>query len=202
MKRRKFLIAGGMAAASAHAAVVKRELPQVDLSFISGKLDFHRRTEWTDQEVKSWRMRGVGEVDRLTIHHSGGTVSAQTEEDSVKNALQGILAGHTQKGYGDVGYHLMIDYAGRVWEGRSLAYEGAHVKNQNDQNIGVMLLGNFQNQAPSEKQLESMNVLIGLLRKQYRIKRHRIYGHRDLGSSACPGIQLYSYLKKIKEGKI
>jgi N-acetylmuramoyl-L-alanine amidase len=202
IKRREFIIGCGMAAASANAAVVKRQLPPVDMDFVSEKMTFLDRSEWTSQEVKAWRMRGIGLVDRVTIHHTAGGEDVSVKKEDVILSLQGVLAGHTERGYGDVGYHLIIDYAGRVWAGRSLAYEGAHVKDQNERNVGIMLLGNFEIQSPSEAQIESMNLLVNLVRERYRIKKHRIYGHRDLGSSACPGEKLYAFVQQMKKGEL
>ena len=98
--------------------------------------------------------------------------------------MEGVFASHTRRNYGDIGYHFVIDYAGTVWEGRSLAYEGAHVACQNERNIGVMLLGNFEEQAPSASQIATASRLLGLLQQRFRIKPHRIFGHRDLGQHA------------------
>ena len=202
--RRQFLGVAALAACGtvADASVVKRQLPAVDLSFIKKKMAFSPRSEWTRQAQKAWRMRGIGDVDRVTIHHTAGGKDVNTDKDDVAAAIQGVLASHTQRGYGDIAYHLIIDYSGRVWEGRPLAYEGAHVQDQNERNIGIMLLGNFEIQEPSKKQIDSMKQLVDLVRAQYRIKRHRIYGHRDLGASACPGTNLYVYVQKLKEGKL
>jgi N-acetyl-anhydromuramyl-L-alanine amidase AmpD len=92
-----------------------------------------------------------------------------------------------------------LDYAGRVWEGRSLVYEGAHVVCQNERNIGIMLLGNFEAQSPSPAQRESVKRLIALLRERYKIKPHRVFGHCDLGHSVCPGRHLYAFVRGIRD---
>jgi len=109
-----------------------------------------------------------------------------------------VFVTHTRRNYGDIGYHFVIDYTGTVWEGRSLAYEGAHVACQNERNIGVMVLGNFEDQAPSVSQVATVDLLIGLLQQRFRIKPHRIFGHRDLGHSVCPGKQLYTYVRQLR----
>lgn len=202
--RREFITTAGLAgiAGMAHASVIKRLLPPVDLDFISDEMTICRRSEWTSSAVKTLRMRGIGNVDRVSIHHAGGGIDVQEDRADIVAALRGVLSDHTQRGYGDIGYHMIIDYTGRVWEGRSLAYEGAHIQDQNERNIGIMLLGNFDIQEPSEKQLSSMKQLVGLFREHYRIKRHRIYGHRDLGASACPGENLYVYVQKMKDAEL
>ena len=92
-----------------------------------------------------------------------------------------------------------MDYVGRVWEARSLAYEGAHVAGQNERNLGVMLLGNYEQQAPSVTQITSLEAVVQALRERYGIKRHRVYGHRDLGQSVCLGAHLYPHVEKLKQ---
>ena len=120
------------------------------------------------------------------------------ERNTVAYDLQAIQAGHLRRNYGDIGYHFVVDYAGCVWEGRSLEYEGAHVSHHNDGNIGVMLLGNFERQHPSERQLAGMRVLIAALQEDRRIARRRVYGHRDLGQSLCPGRHLYAHVVRLR----
>ena len=66
-------------------------------------------------------------------------------------------------------------------------------------NIGVVLLGNFELQEPSKKQLATMTQLVPLLRSHFRVKKHRIYGHKDLGQTACPGKHLYAHVNKLKK---
>lgn len=181
------------------AATAKRSPPFENLTFIESKMTLWRRSTWTDMVPKPWLMSGAGHYDRLTIHHAGETTNFNLDKNAVIRDLEGVLTEHVERHYGDIGYHFIIDYAGRVWEGRSLAYDGAHVSGQNDNNIAVMLLGNFEKQKPSAAQLASMKQLVELLREHFRIKRYRIYSHRDLGQSACPGRHLYAHVSRLRE---
>ena len=187
-----------LGAVGAGAATVKRDLPGIDLSFISSRLTLMRRADWTDEKPRTWLLREAGSFDRLTVHHTGLSVNKHTIKNAVINDLQNIMTGHVEKHYADIGYHLLVDYAGRVWEGRSMAYEGAHVAGQNERNIAVTLLGNFEEQRASDLQIAAMAQLIEALRKQYDIKPHRVYGHRDLGPSVCPGKNVYPHIEKLK----
>jgi len=179
-------------------ATVKRFLPPVDLDFISSRMELIQRSKWTDATPKTWILREAENYDRLTFHHEGNATNFSIMKNAVAHDLSGILAGHMERHYGDIGYHFIVDYAGRVWEGRSLAYEGAHVSGQNEGNIGVVLLGNFQEQEPSTDQLTSMKQIACLLQERYGIKKYRLYGHCDLGRSVCPGMNLYPYVVRLK----
>jgi len=188
-----------LTAPAVRAAVAKKPLPPVDLSFVASRMDLVRRSEWTDASPCVWRLRGTEEYDRLTVHH-GGSLNVHTDRHAVVHDLEGVLTAHRERNFGDIGYHFIIDHGGRIWEGRSLSYEGAHVSGQNRRNIGVMLLGNFESQRPSEKQQAALGQLVMVLRGRYGIKRHRVYGHRDLGHSVCPGRHLYRRVVAMRSG--
>ena len=155
-------------------------------------IPFIRRDEWNEGQLEIARLRDAGTFTRLTVHHEGNGINHETRREAVREHLSGIVGAHLHRHYGDIGYHFMIDYAGRIWEGRSLLYEGSHVAQQNTANLGIMLLGNFEKQEPAEEQIDSLSKLTDLLLRHYPIARDAIFGHCDLGSSACPGRYLYS----------
>jgi N-acetylmuramoyl-L-alanine amidase len=56
--------------------------------------------------------------------------------------------------------------------------------------VGICLVGNFNNTAPSERQMQSLSKLISFLQQRYRISNRRIYGHQDTPGARvtdCPG---------------
>lgn len=157
------------------------------------------RVAWADRAPRLDRLHRADGFNRLTIHHTGTRSNFHTNRNAVHVDLDAIMTGHMNLNYGDIGYHFVIDYAGRVWEGRSLDYEGAHVGRHNRGNIGVMLLGNFERQAPAPTQVAAMVRLAEELRMRFAITRREVYGHRDLGHSLCPGRLLYPEVQKLKE---
>jgi hypothetical protein len=192
------LAALGMQVARAGAAVVKHELPSPDLSDLAGRVTLVRRDAWTAIRPKPWRLRGATAYDRITVHHAGAVISRGLDRDAVRERIENVLLEHQNRNYGDIGYHFLVDFAGRVWEGRSLAYEGAHTLGQNERNVGIALLGNFEQQEPGREQLDALAGLVDGIRERYRIKRHRVYGHRDLAHSLCPGTRLYAEIVKLR----
>jgi len=178
----------------------KEELPAVDLAFLPSQLAVKRRQAWTKQVPKPWILKPAKGFDRITVHHSAAASSSKSD-DQVVAEIETVCMQHITRGYGDIGYHFVIDVRGDVWEARSLAYQGAHVSGQNDGNIGIVLLGNYEEQTVSENQKKSLVTLIGALRDKYQIKRHRLYGHRDLGKSICPGKNLYEHVEELKSAE-
>jgi hypothetical protein len=189
----------GFSGLSAFGAVV----PEITASgkqnkLVTDDIILYQRSVWADFKPRLNRLRKASGFNKITIHHSGSTTIYHTNRNSVICDIDAVYTSHMNRNYGDIGYHFIIDYAGRIWEGRSLSYEGAHVCHYNKGNIGIMLLGNFENQKPSELQLSSMKKITNSLKKKYAVKSKNIYGHRDIGQSLCPGKNLYPYVAKLR----
>jgi hypothetical protein len=180
-------------------AMSKEELPAADLGFLPSKLPLKKRAAWTKQVPKPWILKPSKDFDRITVHHSAGPVNVSKTDVEVVANIEAVCLEHITRGYGDIGYHFVIDVRGIAWEARSLSYVGAHVSGQNDGNIGIMLLGNYEEQTVTEKQKKALAILIESLRDKYQVKRHRLFGHRDLGKSLCPGKHLYKYVEVLKK---
>jgi len=89
-----------------------------------------------------------------------------------------------------------------VWQGRDLTrWQGAHVKERNEHNIGVVCLGNFVVQSPSEAQVEALNRTIAQLRAHYRISSGAVLTHREWpgAQTACPGDRLQAKVRVLRK---
>lgn len=172
--------------------------PAAILSAIASQVPFIPRSSWDRTIPNRSRLNPAGLYSRLTIHHEGNTPFFATSYNHIARELRTVLGSHLARRYGDIAYHLAIDYAGRIWEGRSLSYEGAHVLSNNEGNIGIVLLGNFERQRPSSPQLASLNELTAILRSACGIPRSSVYGHRDLSPSVCPGRRLYPHVYQMR----
>lgn len=145
-------------------------------------------------------MRGV---TRITVHHEGHTPVWFTDVRSTQARLDQVRNIHTRdRRWGDIGYHYIIDRAGRVIEGRNIAYQGAHVSGQNPHNIGVMLLGNFEKQSPSQVQFNSLQSTLRYLMARHHVPVSRVYTHRELGPTACPGRNLQPRVASLRASGI
>ena len=139
------------------------------------------------------------------MHHSaparGGNLSSP---GSVPGELQRIQRYHmeqTSPRCGDIGYHFLIDPWGEVYEGRELAWQGAHAGGVNNHgNIGICLLGNFEATRPSSAALESLERLLDELTAKYRIQKSesRILGHGELKTTVCPGRGLMAWVERYR----
>jgi hypothetical protein len=128
--------------------------------------------------VESWPVEYFP-VQTLTVHHTAGTNNDPDPAATVR-AIYHLQA--ISKEWGDIGYHLMIDEAGRVYEarvsgadgfpvfaadlgpdGRPRMSVGGHVKGYNAGNIGVCLLGDFTSRLPTTAALSTLSrVMVSL----------------------------------------
>ena len=167
------------------------ELPAVEVS-VSGVIP---RSKWTRKGLANpsvaYPMKGVR---RITIHHDGMPPVSLRSSSDVAHRLESIRRAHTGRGWADIGYHYVIDPSGRVWAARPIRYQGAHVRNHNPHNLGVMVLGNFEQQAPTSAARRSLDRFVAAQALRYRVPLKEIYTHRELGQTACPGRNLQAHM--------
>jgi hypothetical protein len=151
------------------------------------------RSMWTDGRPDTSDMERMLPVKYITIHHDGLTPFYGISAFESKARLELIRNGHRGKGWADIGYHYVIDRSGRVWQGRDVTkWQGAHVKNRNEGNVGVLCMGNFCEQRPSAAQLVALNRAIAQLRTYYRVSNDNVFTHKEWpgAQTLCPGPNL------------
>jgi len=170
------------------------------------------RQQWGARSPMLGRLDPMGRVFRITIHHEGMERHNITRMSEVAERLRRTQISHMRGrgegglGAGDIGYHFCIDRAGRLWEGRLLKYQGAHAGNgsANRGNIGIELMGNFNEQQVGRSQLAALEELLVYLMSKYRIGPDRVYTHREikalygLGSTDCPGRNLQMLADQLR----
>lgn len=151
------------------------------------------RSSWTKAAVGS-RNQAMGGVQRITIHHTdehAGTAGLPDVE-----LIRRIENYHRNgRKWCAIGYHYIVGKDGRVYEGRPARYQGAHVLSENENNLGISIVGDFQSHLPNARQLAALRAFLDDMRDRYRVSKRGVYGHRDLNKSICPGDALYAWLK-------
>jgi hypothetical protein len=176
--------------------------PQKMFATTAPTLIVQPRTRWADQGPMMERINPMGDVDKITVHHEGWNPVVFTDEETTAERLELIRRSHIQRlGAGDIGYHFVVDRAGRVWEAREAKYQGAHVRGNNEHNIGVMCLGNFDIQSPSPEQLRSLVSVLKSLQSYYNVPLSKVKTHQEINPTACPGKVLQAYMLQIRKNK-
>ena len=116
----------------------------------------------------------------LVVHHTAGDNDITDAEAEVRS----IYAYHTvTQGWGDIGYNLLIDSSGRVYEGRrgrepdaaggreivSENVVAGHAFDYNYGSVGIALLGNFQTRQPGQAALDTLVEALAFMAQRYGI---------------------------------
>ena len=104
-------------------------------------------------------------------------------------------------GWADIGYHFVVDPSGRVWAARPLDRQGAHVKNENEHNLGILVLGNFEVQTPTPAAMTSLDALVVEAAMVNRVPLSNVRTHREWNPTACPGASLQAHMNRARSGR-
>ena len=172
------------------------------------------RAQWgADEGIRNTSALRYGTISAGFVHH---TVNANDyTEDQVPAIIRSIYAYHVKsRGWSDIGYNFLVDRFGRIWEGRFGGIDkpvvGAHTLGYNDYAFAMSAIGNFDTVQPPDVMLRAYGQLFG-----WKLSLHgvdpastaqqvgrtvfpAINGHRDAGSTACPGKYLYAQLPLIR----
>ncbi|HEY1100560.1 MAG TPA: N-acetylmuramoyl-L-alanine amidase [Myxococcota bacterium] len=137
--------------------------------------------------------------NRITIHH---TVTPNNDSMSMPARMRQIQAYHIDsRGWCDMGYHFFIGQDGKVYQGRVETILGAHVANDNSNNVGISFIGTYSSVAPSDAMFAAGARIIKSLSTTYgiTIDRTKVKGHRQSGTTQteCPGNALYARLQTL-----
>ena len=125
----------------------------------------------------------------IIVHHSGGT-KADPLADTSHHTFQIIKDYHVSLGWGDIGYHWVIEKSGKIWEGLAEHKEGAHTIGMNDKSIGICVVGNFNLTVPTPEQEESLKVVYKDIISRYPTLTGQIFPHRAFADRTCYGTNL------------
>jgi len=185
------------------------------------------RAEWgADETLK----RSTGGCERsfhplqqIFVHHTAGS----NYDYNGAATMRAIYAYHTQsRGWCDLGYNFVIDWSGRIYEGRwarnyvaqephdsenyrGYVVAGAHVAGFNSGSVGISLMGNFTSIGPPVAMKQSLKAMLAWEADRHGLnptgthsfngRRMRVIGgHRDAGQTACPGNKVYEQLPNYR----
>jgi hypothetical protein len=172
------------------------------------------RAQWgADERLRDEDSLRYGTIKAGFVHH---TVNANDyDREDVPSIIRGIYAYHTRtRGWSDVGYNFLVDRFGRIWEGRyggvNRPVVGAHTLGYNEESFAMSAIGNFETAEPTSALLRAYGALFAWKLALHDVdagdtsvvvngdRFQAINGHRDAGSTACPGQHLYDQLPRIR----
>ena len=136
----------------------------------------------------------------IILHHVGSSDGGKIIP-SFKGveSVKGIERYHTVTGHkwNAIGYHYLIAPNGDIYECRPPNVVGAHCGGHNTGNIGINVWGNMDYESPTLEQKFALIELIRHLNEKFPAIKWNVKGHRDYGSTSCPGQNLYEQINEI-----
>ena len=182
------------------------------------------RAQWgADPRLQTWRPEVLPTLRAVTVHHTAETNNYSPADSAA--IVRGIYAYHARsQGWGDIGYNALVDRFGTIFEGRAggmdRAVVAAHAGGFNRETWGIAMMGNHVSSAPTAADIESVSRLAAwkLAGKDpdariqltssgggtSKFAKGRVatvptlFGHRDVGNTACPGDAGYGPLKTVR----
>lgn len=156
-----------------------------DRADVAQHADVAQDTAWqVEVPAREWEF--------VVIHHSA------TDSGSVESIHREHRSRRDRNGqpWLGIGYHFVIGNGSGMSDGEISAtfrwreqLHGAHCGSlrHNGRGIGICLIGNFEEDKPTEAQIASVSRLLGALTDRYSIPGSRVLGHDQVRATACPG---------------
>lgn len=181
------------------------------------------RAEWgADESIRRGTASAASSVKAVVVHHTAGGNDYSPAD--VPKKIRADYAYHVKaRGWSDLGYNLVVDKFGGIWEGRAgglgRATIGSHSGGFNTGTLGVSLLGDMTKTTPTAEAVRAMSRVGAYAAATWsfdptssvtltsgggtrypsgtKVTLPRIFGHRDVGKTACPGT-LYDRLGTVR----
>jgi N-acetylmuramoyl-L-alanine amidase len=186
----------------------------------------HPRSDWNARPPKIHVGMGnpLKGVQMAVVHHTATPGNDYTQAEAAALVRNFQAYDMDVRHYDDLGYNVMVDKFGGIWEGRSggldQAVVGAHALGFNQVATGISVIGNFVDVDPPAAVIDAVakvagwklsldgydplsSVTIGVGETEGHpmhpppLTTPRIVGHRDIGQTECPG-RLWNHLAEIR----
>src|SRR5699024_6910217 len=109
------------------------------------------------------------------------------------------------RGWNDIGYNVVADKYGRLWQARggdiSYAVIGVQKSRHNTGTFGISVLGTYNSSAPPKKTRDAVASAIAWkfsINGISKATKSNLVGHRDLHQTDCPGDSFYAMLGEMR----
>ncbi len=182
------------------------------------------RAEWGADEARSGTPATARRVRNGFIHHTAQSNSYAPSD--VPAILRGIQAYHLDvRDWSDMGYNLLIDRFGTVWEGRAGGLDagviGAHTGGFNTGSFGIAMIGDFSGAGPPAAAVDALSAFLSWKFDVHHVdataqvnvrsggsnrfpagetvRLSTLSGHRDVTQTSCPGQALFNLLPALRQ---
>lgn len=140
------------------------------------------QSELEQFKIRPWKWKYI------VIHHSASDSGNASTIDKYHRDNRGWING--------LGYHFLIGNGNGARDGQievgnrwNRQIDGAHAGNgeYNKHGVGICLIGNFEDEYPTNSQISSLLYLINYLQERCNIPKENVIMHKTFRKTACPG---------------
>lgn len=167
-----------------------------------------------------WPIEKVKQVNRIVIHHTAENLDKEADDETLLRAIYQYHA--VSRGWGDIWYNYVIWQRWTIYEWRAGGdyVIWAHAMWNNAGTVGVSVMGNFEKISLNRDQKQGLEEAISFLAKKYgitlsaqvdgvkvcdtnecrpflQVRTPSLLGHRDVGTTSCPGANIYKELPSL-----
>lgn len=138
------------------------------------------RSKLAKHSSAKYSTRALNKITHIAVHHAASSKTATPYD---------FASQHVKKGWPGIGYHLVIEQDGTVNWCQNLETISYNVGDNNSYIVGVNMVGNFDNYAPTQAQMTSLYAVLRYLMSLLNVPASKVLGHKEFPgqSTACPG---------------
>jgi hypothetical protein len=151
------------------------------------------RAEWDARPPKTTPYRIPIPTPELWLHHTASADGGAARVRAIQDFHMDV------RGWSDIAYSFLINGAGQIFMGRGVGIAGGHTAGHNTISHAICVLGNFNDDQPTDAAVAS---IVELARHGYAQgwwPEGFTGGHRDASgaNTSCPGDNLHELLPYI-----
>lgn len=162
------------------------------------------RKQWGALPPKNRTPQSPDAVRFLVVHYSAMDADEQALHRNCAGRVRGIQRYHmtsdqlTPGGASDIGYSWVVCKHGYVFKGRGWRVLPAATGGANSFTVAVCFLGNDTQGRDdvTPKGRGAIREVLDFVKRNAR-NLEGVRGHRDFGSTSCPGNELYAFVGKL-----
>ena len=148
---------------------------------------------FSEEPTTAWEPKGKSRVWKAVVFHHSATTTGSVSSIDQSHKQRKDSQGRPWLG---IGYHFIIGNGQGMADGQIEAtfrwhqqLSGAHAGETrwNAESIGICLIGNFDEQPPTARQLAAAKKLLAWITTQYHLTPQQIWVHGEIKATECPG---------------
>ncbi|KAG5676721.1 hypothetical protein PVAND_006533 [Polypedilum vanderplanki] len=155
----------------------------------------YRREEWNASSPNGEFTKFSNHIDLVLLSHSV-TRSCNSSSSCAALCRSMQKTNIETNGWVDFGFNFAIGGDGFIFEARGFDNVGAHMKNFNSKSIGIVAIGDFNEDEPNQKMLDTLEKFLEDAAKLGKLSEDfKVHGRQDFGSSG-PGENIMKHIRE------